>query len=376
MRKSGNLMFALLIVVLLASGCGGNTTASPTQTAIALVVPEKVPTITPTLLEVEDPTPLPTFTATVAKPPEQLSYVNPKKYEVTYSVLIKNDNYSPSDIQLYLPVPGNYDSQTDMQINILSPEPFELGTDPTNGNQMVYWQLTKTPASGSTTEMIEKFTFITYETTTTIDITKIQPYDINSDVYKMYTQPEKYIESNDPKIIKLADEIAGTENNPYLLAKKFYNYIIENVEYKILNKGLNGAKFLLSNGKGECGDYSALFIALSRAKGIPARSVVGYWAVSGNDQTHVWSEFFLEGIGWIPVDATIGQQDGFKRGYYFGHMDSERVILSKGFNTPLLPEAPGKLIAPILQVPLYWYWGSGNEKGITFERNWEVKELP
>lgn len=376
MKKNGFLLVTLLISVLFSSACGGNTTASPAPIATVPDVPEVNPTILPTTTESVAPTPLPTLTATIAKPVEQLSYVNPKKYEVTYSVLIKNDNYSPSDIQLYLPVPGNYDSQTDMQISLLSPEPYELGTDPTNGNQMVYWQFTKTPAKGSTTEIVEKFTFTTYETTTQIDITKIQPYDTDSEIYKLYTQPEKYIESNDPKIIKLADEIAGTETNPYLLAKKFYDYIIENTEYEILNKGLNGAKFLLSNGKGECGDYSALFIALSRAKGIPARSVVGFWAVSGNDQTHVWSEFYLEGIGWIPVDATIGQQDGFKRGYYFGRMDSERVILSKGFNTPLLPEAPGKLIAPILQVPLYWYWGSGNDKGISFERNWEVTELP
>ena len=376
MRKSGYLLVVLLIVILTSSACGGNTTTSPVQTTNVPVVPEKNPTSLPTNTEVVAPTPMPTLTATVAKPPEQLSYVDPIKYEVTYKLTIKNDNYSPSDIRIYLPVPGNYDSQTDLQMSLLSPEPYELGTDPTNGNQMVYWQFTKAPAKGSTTEIVEKFTFTTYETTTHIDITKIQPYDTNSDIYKLYTQPEKYIESNDPKIIKLADEIAGTETNPYQIAKKFYNYIIENTEYKILNKGLNGAKFLLSNGKGECGDYSALFIALSRAKGIPARSVVGFWAVSGNDQTHVWSEFYLEGIGWIPVDATIGQQDGFKRGYYFGHMDSKRVILSKGFNTPLLPEAPGKLIAPILQVPLYWYWGSGNDKGISFERNWEVTELP
>ena len=79
-----------------------------------------------------------------------------------------------------------------------------------------------------------------------------------------------------------------------------YDYVVETAHYRLVGEGLLGAKALLSNDEGECGDFAALFIALCRAKGIPAGSVVGYWAITGVEQTHVWAEFYIEGIGWIP----------------------------------------------------------------------------
>lgn len=143
----------------------------------------------------------------------------------------------------------------------------------------------------------------------------------------------------------------------------------------MLHQGLNGAKYLLDNGVGECGDYSALFIALCRASGIPARPVVGYWAISGSNQTHVWAEFYLEGVGWIPVDVTIGQMEKENRDYYFGNMDNQRVILSKGYNSPLMPTTPDSYVAPILQCPFWWYWGSGDGSKFTLSRTWAVRDI-
>ena len=136
-----------------------------------------------------------------------------------------------------------------------------------------------------------------------------------------------------------------------------------------------GAKYLLEKGIGECGDYSALFIAFCRAKGIPARAVVGYWAETGNDQTHVWAEFYLQEIGWIPVDATIGQQRPAERAYYFGNMDNQRIILSKGFNIPLVPRGPDGNIAPLLQNPYWWFWGKGDGNKMQMSSKWVVRKL-
>ena len=86
---------------------------------------------------------------------------------------------------------------------------------------------------------------------------------------------------------------------------------------------------------------------------LPNLALVCYWAVSCINQTQVWTEFYLEGIGWIPVDATIGQQGAKNRAYYFGNMDAQHVILSKEFNTPLIPAGPNNDKAAILQTPSY-----------------------
>ena len=63
---------------------------------------------------------------------------------------------------------------------------------------------------------------------------------------------------------------------------------------------------------GECGSFSQLFVALMRANGIPARSLRGRWVSPGNGplaadkgEGHVKSEFYADGIGWVPVDANF-----------------------------------------------------------------------
>lgn len=373
--KQGYLHFMLVFVLLVSIAMSSCTPAPPVTEPIITVPAEATATTAPV-----EPTTTAAPTSTIeptatSAPKEPISYANSQKYSITYTVIIQNKGFTPTDIRLYLPLPSEWDAQKDLKINQISPEPKSQQAEEKSGNTMIYWQLNGFPKNGTTEKFTLDFDLTAYEINTNIDPSTVQPYNIDSAVYKFYTKAENYVESADPKIIELADHIVGDETNPYFQAQRFYNYIIQNVDYEILGQGLNGAKYVLDNKIGECGDYSALFIALCRAKGIPARSVVGFWAISGKKQTHVWAEFYLEGIGWIPVDATIGQQSSTKRDYYFGNMDNQRVILSKGYNTALIPAGPDGFIAPILQVPFFWFWGSGDANKLSLLYNWTVREI-
>lgn len=362
-KKLLRLVLAVMLSLLLAA-CSSGTSALETpegKETVSSAAPPAPTVVLQTIQPVQTPE------------PEPLSYANPQTYAVRYTVTIRNDGFSPTDVQLYLPMPGEWDAQQDLVITEISPEP-ESQVEEMSGNAMLYWQMSGTPEKNTTAEFSLGFTFTAYETITHINAQGILPYAQDSEEVQLYTKAERYIESDDPQIIALADSLVDSETDSYQIVKAFYDYIVDTAEYELLGQGLNGAKYLLDNGEGECGDYSALFIALCRAKGIPARPVVGYWAISGNDQTHVWAEFFLEGIGWIPVDATIGQQSEEGRLYYFGNMDNQRVILSKGYNTPLVPEAPDGFIAPILQTPMWWFWGSGDADQFSMTRDWLVNK--
>jgi len=259
----------------------------------------------------------------------------------------------------------------------VSPPPTSESADPIFGNGIYYWQLAGEPPSEGDTPFEIRFTFTAYETTTHIDPADIQPYDEDDPLYTLYTRSERFIEADDPLIIEIADKVAENETNPYLLARRFYDYVINTARYRLMGQGLLGAKELAATGVGECGDYSALFVALCRVKGIPARPIVGYWAISGLEQTHCWAEFYVEPFGWIPVDPTIGQAQPLQRDYYFGNMDNQRVILNKGYNISLDPPAPDNYVAPFLQMPLWWFWGSGDASALSIERtSWTVTSVP
>eukprot|EP00933_Yihiella_yeosuensis_P051690 TRINITY_DN49676_c0_g1_i1.p1 TRINITY_DN49676_c0_g1~~TRINITY_DN49676_c0_g1_i1.p1 ORF type:complete len:436 (+),score=88.56 TRINITY_DN49676_c0_g1_i1:2-1309(+) len=65
--------------------------------------------------------------------------------------------------------------------------------------------------------------------------------------------------------------------------------------------------------KGDCSAFNAGFVYALRAYGIPARISLGFKYGKAVDQAcgsvvapHAQSEFFAEGIGWVPCDATMG----------------------------------------------------------------------
>lgn len=375
----------LLMIVLAACGAPPATPtpvpptatfAPPTATATATATPVP-PTATATRVP---PTPTatpvpPTPTPLAVK--DMVQYRNPQKYRVEYVVTVKSAGFDTTELRVYQPRPVEWITQKEIQIEEVSPAPTNSGADPTYGNGVYYWNISGAPKGGGTAPFKIQFTFTTHETIAQIDPAAVKPYNTADPQYQLYTRAERFIEADDPQIVELANQIAGTEKNPYLIARKFYDYVIDKSSYQLLGKGLAGAKVLATTNKGECGDYASLFVALCRVKGIPARPIVGYWAISGTGQTHVWSEFYVEPFGWIPADANIGQARPQQRDYYFGNLDNQRVILNKNFNVTLEPPAPNNFVAQFLQTPLYFFWGRGDSKTMSIERtSWTVTKLP
>lgn len=73
--------------------------------------------------------------------------------------------------------------------------------------------------------------------------------------------------------------------------------------------------FLEESPTGYCVHFASATVVLLRAVGIPARFVTGYVvnAEAGTPVTvldsnaHAWAEYYVDGIGWIPLDATPGE---------------------------------------------------------------------
>jgi transglutaminase-like putative cysteine protease len=65
---------------------------------------------------------------------------------------------------------------------------------------------------------------------------------------------------------------------------------------------------LIVNGRGVCQDFTHLWIAVCRSRGVPARYVSGYvhgeGTIRGGGASHAWAEAWLPGLGWLGYDPT------------------------------------------------------------------------
>jgi transglutaminase-like putative cysteine protease len=137
-------------------------------------------------------------------------------------------------------------------------------------------------------------------------------------------------------------------------ARAFFDELVEGDYRYVYPPAERGAAAMLRDRRGDCGEFSSLFAAWCRSVGIPARIVYGTWA-RGRMSAHAWNEFWLEGVGWVPVDASLGwamqhrpwnwlgQGLPMRPEAYFARLDGARIGFSYGPDVEPVPpfEPPG-----------------------------------
>jgi transglutaminase-like putative cysteine protease len=163
-----------------------------------------------------------------------------------------------------------------------------------------------------------------------------------------FLKQERYIEKDDPKIQEIAQSIEGqTEVDT---VKKIYNCVTDNMEYAIHGREEWGAVKALQQKKGDCTEYSDLFVAICRAKNIPARVATGYTVQSDTASSkHCWAEVYLQDYGWVPFDPSWGDvENPILRDRAFSRLRPIYIYLSYVRNDRLLRNC---------QFCVYRYWG-------------------
>lgn len=148
-----------------------------------------------------------------------------------------------------------------------------------------------------------------------------------------YTMPSRGIQSDDPEIKTLADQLTTGKNGEKDKARAVYDYVAKNIQYDVNKLNQRSFKFddsavkTLHEKKGVCQDFSYLAIALLRASGMEARMATGY---AGQD--HAWIETKVEGR-WLTMDPTWGsgylQEDRFVRDYTLKYFDPNPAEFKK-----------------------------------------------
>jgi transglutaminase-like putative cysteine protease len=108
-----------------------------------------------------------------------------------------------------------------------------------------------------------------------------------------------------------AREAIGRETN---LLRKIYsirNYVYDKLSYGI-KPHIDTPDVALERGIGSCGEYLGILLALGRLNGIACRTVGRYKCPPHPDRlgvplepdfNHVWMEFYVPGLGWLPMES-------------------------------------------------------------------------
>lgn len=161
-----------------------------------------------------------------------------------------------------------------------------------------------------------------------------------------YLSATKFWEANDEKIMTLARRLK-TPENIYKFVVDSLSYDYQGVENNVTRKG---ALFSLEKPKeATCTQFTDLFVALTRAAGIPSREQEGYALVNNSrlkeisaekDLLHAWPEYFDEERGgWIMVDPTWGNTSGGID--YFEKFDMSHFTFVIHGEDDSLPYSPG-----------------------------------
>jgi hypothetical protein len=159
----------------------------------------------------------------------------------------------------------------------------------------------------------------------------------------------------------LAIKVTEGKTEPLDKARAIYDYVFTTLRYDKTGTGWGRGDVLYACDakKGNCTDFHSLFIAMARSQAIPARFEIGFplpvdkhsGEIAGS---HCWSDFYIDGKGWIPVDISEAWKHPEKRDYFFGSHDVNRVQFSMGRDLRLSPPQEDKplnyLVYPYVEV--------------------------
>ena len=155
---------------------------------------------------------------------------------------------------------------------------------------------------------------------------------------RQYLAPEPFIESDAPEIIAESATAVRGAADARARAEKLTRYVNALLDKKP-TVSLPSAREVLRTKVGDCNEHTALYVAMARAAGIPARIAIGLVYIHGAFYYHAWPEVYIDDAPtrsvraargtWLPVDPTLNQfpADATHLRLARGGLDKQAAIL-------------------------------------------------
>lgn len=262
----------------------------------------------------------------------------PRKRTVafTYKTVVNDIPSNAATVDIWLPIPKDSPFQQIKNLSITTPYPYTIVTGQF-GNKLLRIRLVKPTTKSVPVEM--RFTATREEhIQSNLQESNTSNSQTHESGVEQWLKPDRLVPV-DATIKKWAQAVIDSVGAKTDLqkARAIYNHVISTVKYDKTGMGWGRGDiyYACDTRRGNCTDFHAIFIGYCRAVGIPARFAIGFslptdrptGEVSGY---HCWAEFYLNGVGWVPIDASEAAKNPAKRAYFFGAHDENRIEFSTG----------------------------------------------
>jgi hypothetical protein len=256
-----------------------------------------------------------------------------RKMHFTYAFTVKNIPAGANKVDIWVPAPQSDERQTISNLEVQCHYPYSSETEPEYGNSILHFQAAENLPESLAVVMNFLVTRTGYHILQNQDKGAEEK---NKTLLQRSLAPDRLV----PIDGKVADELKNVVREgmaPLEKARAIYDHVAETMSYDKSGTGWGrgDAIYACDVRKGNCTDFHSLFIGMMRASQIPARFVIGFPVPENANQGeisgyHCWAEFYLEGMGWLPVDASEASKHREKWNDLFGGLDAHRVQFTVG----------------------------------------------
>jgi transglutaminase-like putative cysteine protease len=259
---------------------------------------------------------------------------------VRYEHRLVNESDRPATMEMFVALPQDNERQT---IRFLRPDPtFVNELVDEYGNRILHYVDRYVPPGE----------VVAHGWIAEVDVSSIvygfpapgaKAEELTAEEIKIFLRDGESYDIESDTVSDLAGELAEGSPHPAETVRRVYRYLVENLTYA-RDDVWDPAPVVLKRGTGSCSEYNYAFLALCRAAGIPARYTGGLVLRSDRaaayDKTvtedavfHRWSEVFLPGLGWFPVDCSRASGEMKRFGNpdnYFGRLPAGLLQCVRG----------------------------------------------
>ena len=253
-----------------------------------------------------------------------------RTFDATYTATLSEIPANTEKVNVWIPLPKTSEHQTVTDVTIDAP--FTRRSDPAWGNDYAFATIEK---PDRTLNVRVKFTVTRNEAR----LEDIKGADGRPDER---TLKADRLVTLSPRVRELAHNLTAGKKTTVDKARAIYDHLLATMTYDKTTPGWGqgDTERACDVRKGNCTDFHSLFLSLARAEQIPARCVIGCPLTAADGVVkgyHCWAEFWVEGKGWVPVDASDAAKEPKLREYLFGNLDANRVQFTVGRDLVLSP---------------------------------------